>query len=100
MPSFYFRFFFLIAIFFLFFAGCGSSSHTHTSYDTTAFENPVFAGVPVSDDVKKEVWARDQGKCVLCQSTKDLGYQHKVHPKDGGKSVASNLEVRCRACED
>ncbi|MEK7482719.1 MAG: hypothetical protein AABZ60_00150 [Planctomycetota bacterium] len=82
-----------------FILGCNSTStKNNQTSNATALENPVFAGVSVSDEVKKEVWARDGGKCVACGGTTGNGFAHKTHPDKGGKSTADNLEVRCKNC--
>src|ERR1035437_2877886 len=30
----------------------------------------------ISSEIKKEVWKRDNGKCVICESTKNLHFDH------------------------
>jgi hypothetical protein len=46
--------------------------------------------------VKVEVWKRDQGKCVLCSSTKNLHFDHDVPYSKGGSSItAANVRLLC-----
>ena len=52
--------------------------------------------------MKREVWARDEGRCAFrgaqgrCTETGFLEVHHVVPYADGGETVASNLELRCR----
>src|SRR5207248_4153749 len=56
-----------------------------------------------SDLVKREVWARDGGRCAFvgvngrCTERGFLEYHHVQPFADGGLSVAENLQLRCRA---
>jgi hypothetical protein len=46
--------------------------------------------------VKIEVWKRDQGKCVICGSTKNLHFDHDIPFSKGGSSVtAKNVRLLC-----
>jgi len=46
--------------------------------------------------VKVEVWKRDQGKCVLCGSTKNLHFDHDIPYSKGGSSItAANVRLLC-----
>ena len=53
--------------------------------------------------VKREVWARDQGRCAFkgpggrCAETSFLEFHHVVPFADGGPTTTANLELRCRA---
>ena len=53
--------------------------------------------------VKREVWARDGGRCafvgeaVRCSETGFLEYHHVVPFADGGEASAANIQLRCRA---
>ena len=50
--------------------------------------------IPTS--VKVEVWRRDQGKCVLCGSMKNLHFDHDVPYSKGGSSItAQNVRLLC-----
>lgn len=49
--------------------------------------------------VKREVWARDRGRCVLCGSRKNLCYDHDLPYSRGGTSLdANNIRILCRDC--
>jgi hypothetical protein len=53
--------------------------------------------------VKREVWARDEGRCAFvgtngrCTETGFLELHHLVPYAAGGKTDAGNLQLRCRA---
>jgi len=50
--------------------------------------------IPTS--VKVEVWKRDQGRCVLCGSDKNLHFDHDVPYSKGGSSLtAKNVRLLC-----
>jgi len=46
--------------------------------------------------VKREVWKRDQGRCVLCGDTKNLHFDHDLPFSKGGTSLsANNVKLLC-----
>ena len=46
--------------------------------------------------IKKEVWKRDDGKCVLCGDTKNLHFDHELPFSKGGTSLSSkNVRLLC-----
>jgi hypothetical protein len=53
--------------------------------------------------IKRAVWQRDDGRCAFsgsqgrCAETGFLEFHHVVPFAEGGKTSASNLELRCRA---
>lgn len=47
-------------------------------------------------EIKKEVWRRDGGKCVLCGATENLHFDHDIPWSKGGSSIAAeNVRVLC-----
>lgn len=53
----------------------------------------------ISSEVKKEVWIRDGGKCVLCGSNKNLHFDHDLPFSKGGTSLtAKNVRLLCMKC--
>jgi 5-methylcytosine-specific restriction endonuclease McrA len=57
----------------------------------------------VPADVKRQVWARDDGRCAFvgtdgrCAETGFLELHHVVPFADGGQTTVDNLQLRCRA---
>lgn len=53
----------------------------------------------ISSEVKKEVWIRDGGKCVLCGSNNNLHFDHDLPFSKGGTSLtAKNVRILCMKC--
>ncbi len=50
----------------------------------------------IPTEVKKEVWKRDKGKCVICGETKNLHFDHELPFSKGGTSLtAKNVRLLC-----
>lgn len=50
----------------------------------------------IPSEVKREVWKRDQGKCVTCGETKNLHFDHELPFSRGGTSLsAKNVRLLC-----
>lgn len=50
----------------------------------------------IPSEVKKEVWKRDEGKCVLCGDNKNLHFDHDLPFSRGGTSLsANNVKLLC-----
>jgi len=50
----------------------------------------------IPTEVKKEVWKRDQGKCIKCGETKNLHFDHDLPFSKGGTSLtAINVRLLC-----
>ena len=46
--------------------------------------------------VKREVWVRDHGRCVICGATDELHFDHDIPYSAGGSSVtAENIRILC-----
>ncbi len=53
----------------------------------------------IPSEIKKEVWQRDEGKCVLCGSKKNLHFDHDLPFAKGGTSLtAKNIRLLCAKC--
>jgi hypothetical protein len=53
----------------------------------------------ISSEVKKEVWKRDKGKCVICGLNKNLHFDHDLPFSRGGTSLtAKNIRLLCFKC--
>lgn len=50
----------------------------------------------IPSEVKKEVWKRDGGKCVICGDAKNLHFDHELPFSKGGSSLtAKNVRLLC-----
>ncbi len=50
----------------------------------------------ISSEVKKEVWKRDKGKCVICGSMTNLHFDHDLPYSKGGTSLSvKNVRLLC-----
>lgn len=50
----------------------------------------------IPSEVKKEVWKRDMGKCVICGETKNLHFDHELPFSKGGTSLTTkNVRLLC-----
>lgn len=50
----------------------------------------------IPSEVKKEVWKRDKGRCVLCGSSKNLHFDHELPFSKGGTSLTiKNVRLLC-----
>ncbi len=45
--------------------------------------------------VKKAVWLRDGGKCVLCGASDEIHYDHELPFSRGGSSTVDNVRILC-----
>ncbi len=52
----------------------------------------------IADDVKREVWRRDKGKCVRCGNRENLEYDHIIPISKGGSNTVRNIELLCESC--
>ena len=52
----------------------------------------------IPENVRIEVWRRDQGTCSGCGSRVNLEYDHIVPVSRGGSNTARNVELLCEAC--
>jgi hypothetical protein len=65
-------------------------------------ESPAVASTNIQhtrlipSDVKREVWKRDQGKCVICGDSKNLHFDHELPFSKGGTSLSEkNVRLLC-----
>lgn len=53
----------------------------------------------IPSSVKREVWERDKGRCVICGSDKNLHFDHVLPFSKGGTSLTSaNIQLLCVNC--
>lgn len=53
---------------------------------------------PISEAVRTEVWRRDGGRCVDCESNEQLEFDHIIPVSRGGATSARNLQLLCKSC--
>jgi hypothetical protein len=52
----------------------------------------------IPQNVKNEVYQRDQGKCVQCGKNEYLEFDHVIPFSKGGANMVNNLQLLCRKC--
>jgi molecular chaperone GrpE len=56
---------------------------------------------PVEEDIKREVWKRDEFTCRYCGRTtswEEVNLVFDVHPEKGGETIPSNMLTVCSTC--
>ena len=53
---------------------------------------------PISQKVKDQVWNRDSGKCVQCDSNENLEFDHIIPHSKGGANTYRNIQLLCEPC--
>ncbi len=54
----------------------------------------------IPDEVRREVWQRDQGRCVLCGAMDYLEFDHIIPFSKGGANTVKNVRLLCRRCNN
>ena len=49
-------------------------------------------------EVRREVWRRDNGRCVKCGSRERLEFDHIIPVIRGGSNTTRNIELLCEGC--
>ena len=52
----------------------------------------------LSEQVRIEVWRRDNGQCTRCASRVNLEYDHIIPLSRGGSNTTRNIELLCEKC--
>lgn len=52
----------------------------------------------ISKQVQREVWRRDEGKCVNCGSNERLEFDHIIAIAKGGSNTVRNIQLLCESC--
>lgn len=53
---------------------------------------------PITASIRQIVWERDGGRCVQCQNSFDLQYDHIIPLAWGGANTPENLQLLCASC--
>lgn len=64
---------------------------TPTLFDSLASDRPS-----ISDRLRREVYERDQWRCVRCGDGADLVIDHRLPHSKGGSTTLENLQTLCR----
>lgn len=59
---------------------------------------PSQGRAQIPEDVRIEVWRRDDGRCVKCGSQTNLEFDHIIPVSMGGSNTARNLQLLCESC--
>jgi hypothetical protein len=62
------------------------------------YHTPINPYRYVSSEVRKKVYHRDAGQCVICGATKGLQYDHIIPVSRGGGNTAENIQLLCQNC--
>ncbi len=54
--------------------------------------------LPIPKNIQREVWQRDQGKCVECGTNENLEFDHIIPIARGGADSVRNLQLLCMIC--
>lgn len=52
----------------------------------------------ISKEVQREVWRRDEGRCVECGSKELLEFDHIIPLSKGGSNTTRNIQLLCEKC--
>lgn len=52
----------------------------------------------ISQTVKRHVYERDQGRCILCGSTHGVPDAHYISRAQGGMGIEKNIVTLCPKC--
>ena len=52
-------------------------------------------GEPIPERVRRRVWQRDRGACVVCGTREELRFERIIAVGRGGSNSVRNLELRC-----
>jgi hypothetical protein len=63
-----------------------------------AEQNGLAVRTPVPVDIRRAVFERDGGRCVDCEGSFDLQYDHVIPVSLGGATTIENLQLLCADC--
>lgn len=61
-------------------------------------ERPVNRRESISEELRRQVFRRDGGACVQCNSTELLQFDHIIPVSRGGATTSDNLQILCIDC--
>ena len=72
--------------------------HLNNKFSGKSAQEIQYDCLRIPDNVRVEVWRRDQGKCEKCGQREYLEYDHVVPITKGGSNTARNIELLCQNC--
>ena len=64
----------------------------------TPEEEPKKRSRRITQKVKDNVWNRDGGRCVECDSNENLEFDHIIPHSKGGANTYRNIQLLCQDC--
>jgi 5-methylcytosine-specific restriction endonuclease McrA len=61
-------------------------------------QEPPSRRQPISRELRLAVFERDGGRCVECDETFDIQYDHVIPVSMGGATTLENLQLLCASC--
>ena len=61
-------------------------------------QKPQKRSRKITQKVKDDVWNRDGGKCVECDSNENLEFDHIIPHSKGGANTYRNIQLLCQDC--
>lgn len=75
---------------------------SHPASDSKAFAPPASSEAAnrtsISTEVRREVWRRDEGRCLNCGSQNRLEFDHIIPVAMGGSNTTRNIQLLCEEC--
>jgi hypothetical protein len=66
--------------------------------DKTENQIESYTREMIPQNVRNEVWRRDEANCVECGSNYRLEYDHIIPVSKGGSNTARNIQLLCETC--
>ena len=74
------------------------STENHPKQNETLLEKQPDISRRIPRNVQREVWRRDQGRCVECGSKEKLEFDHIIPFARGGSNTVRNVQLLCETC--